>query len=176
MFIERHLPLTRIDQFRDPVEGSVTTQEINNQVLVFSGANFMRSQMQQLGAHYPEMEQPRFQHRDPWELMTIRRRVLTRSAHASCWTWGPESEAMWRLYCTDGAQGQGVAVRSTLQKVEASVEPLGLVVSPITYRLYHEGPAFNDPLDALLHKRLGFECEREVRLLKVDWPHYTTLN
>jgi hypothetical protein len=176
MLRDRQLRLTRIDQFQDPFEGSVPKKTIDDQVAVFSGANFMRMQATQLAAHFPGMEPPRFDHRDPWELMTIRRKAFTRSAHASCWTAGPESEAMWRLYCADGAPGQGVAVSSTLGTVEASVAGLDLVVSPIIYRVYHEGPAFNDTLDPLLHKRLGFEREREVRLLKVDEPHYHTLN
>jgi hypothetical protein len=74
-------------------------------------------------------------------MMTVRRRALTRSAQASCWTAGPESEALWRLYCEDdgvhgkdGLRGQGVAVRSMLCKVEASVAALDLIVSPINYR------------------------------------------
>jgi hypothetical protein len=171
----RQLRLTRIDQFRDPFEGSVPKQQIDDQVPIFSGYYHTQSMYTQLAAH-PEMELPRRQYRDPWDMMTRRRKALTVSVHASCWTAGAESEAMWRLYCNDDGQGQGVALRSMLEKVERSVQPLDLVVSPITYRLYHEGPAFNDPLDPLLHKRLGFRCESEVRLLKVDEPHYNALN
>ena len=50
-----------------------------------------------------------------------------------------------------------------------------LFVSPMSYRHYHEGPAFNDNLDAFMHKRLGFSHEREVRLLKYDQGHYLEL-
>jgi hypothetical protein len=83
---------------------------------------------------------------------------------------------MWRLYCRDyGTEGQGVVLRSTLSKVEASVAPDDLFVSPIEYRYYHEGDAFDDELDVFMHKRLGFEHEREVRLLKYDHPHYIEL-
>jgi len=185
MLRHRRLQFTRIDKYRDPFEGSVPKQQIDDQVLTFSSANFMRMQAQQRAAYFPDVEQPRFPYRDDFAVMAERRRALTRSAHASCWTAGPESEAMWRLYCEDdgaggrdGPRGQGVAVRSTLARVEASAEPLDLVVSPITYRLYHEGPAFSGGglLDQLLHKRLGFECEREVRLLTLDEQHFNALN
>ena len=44
-------------------------------------------------------------------------------------------------------------------------------MSPITYRYYHEGDAFDDELDPFMHKRMGFEHECEVRLLKYDDGH-----
>jgi hypothetical protein len=50
-----------------------------------------------------------------------------------------------------------------------------LYVSPITYRAYHEGPAFTDEMDSLLHKRHGFAAERELRILKFDEAHYSAL-
>ncbi|HEX3414112.1 MAG TPA: hypothetical protein VHT00_20585, partial [Stellaceae bacterium] len=50
-----------------------------------------------------------------------------------------------------------------------------LYVSPITYRPYHEGPAFTDEMDSLLHKRHGFAAERELRILKFDEAHYSAL-
>lgn len=62
-----------------------------------------------------------------------------------------------------------------MEKIEASVAHHDLFVSPITYRYYHEGDAFDDELDVFMHKRMGFESEREVRLLKYDHPHYLEL-
>ncbi len=89
---------------------------------------------------------------------------------------GDESEALWRLYCADdNCQGVGLALRTTVDRLEASVAAHDLYVSPINYRLYHEGPAFTDEMDSLLHKRLGFEAERELRLLKFDQAHYGAL-
>ena len=83
---------------------------------------------------------------------------------------------MWRLYCRDGGgAGQGVALGSTLGQVDASVARHDLFVSPIRYRYYHEGAAFDDELDPLMHKRMGFLHEREVRLLKYDEGHYLEL-
>jgi hypothetical protein len=172
----RKLRLTRLDTFPDPFEGSVPIREIDNQVPIFSSRNV--DQMRSVAAHYPGMSMPPRRQRplDPWTEMKQRRRAKTRSAHASCWTAGHESEAMWRLYCRgDGRDGQGVALQSTFGKIEASVALHDLFVSPIKYRYYHEGDAFNDELDAFMHKRMGFAHEGEVRLLKYDERHYVEL-
>jgi hypothetical protein len=169
MLRDKQLRLTRLDRFQDPFEGSVPKQQIDDQLPIFSSA----TQMDQDPSNMPRRHSEHVS--DPWTRMTQRRRAGTRSAHASCWTAGQESEAMWRLYCEDGERGQGVALQSTLSKLEASIEPHDVFVSPISYRLYHVGPAFNDELDPFMHKRLGFECEREVRLLSCDLNYWRAL-
>jgi hypothetical protein len=55
------------------------------------------------------------------------------------------------------------------------VEAHDFYISPINYRLYHEGPAFTDEMDSLLHKRLAFKAEYELRLLRYDHAHYGAL-
>jgi hypothetical protein len=100
---------------------------------------------------------------------------MTRSAHASCWIARAESDAMWRLYCNDPTPGWGVVLRSKLAKIEASVQPHDLNLSPISFRNYHESPAFTDDLDVFMHEGQGFEHEREVRLLEFDQQHYLGL-
>jgi len=113
---------------------------------------------------------------EPWTRITRLRRALTRSAHASCWSAGDESELLWRLYCTnEGCQGVGVALRTTLARLEASVAAHDLYVSPITYVVYHQAPPFTDEMDSLLHKRHGFAAEHELRLLKFDDAQYGAL-
>ena len=170
----RHLRLTRVDKFRDPFEGSVPKKQIDDQVPIFSSRN--AAQMMSVSAYYPSMSMPPRRQLDLWMEMTLRRRAKTRSAHASCWTAGHESEALWRLYCRDaGPEGQGVALRSTLGKIEASVARHDLFVSPIRYRYYHDGDAFDDEMDPFMHKRMGFAHECEVRLLKYDESHYFAL-
>src|SRR5438067_13218977 len=140
IFQDRQLRLTRVDKFLDPFEGSVPTKEIDDQVPIFSSRNAVL--MASVAAHYPGMSIHSRRNVDPWVEMTSRRRAKTRSAHASCWTAGHESEAMWRLYCRcDGPEGQGVALQSTLGNVEASVSRHDLFVSPIRYRHYHLGDA-----------------------------------
>ena len=85
----QQLRLTRVDAFPDPFEGSVQKQQIDDQLPLFSS----RSVFFQSGS---DLSTP---HRvDPWTEMTQWRRAKTRSAHASCWSAGHESEAMWRSY------------------------------------------------------------------------------
>jgi hypothetical protein len=169
--------LTRLDKFRDPFEGSVPKKQIDDQILLFSSAQATNMVYAAVATHYPGMSLPPRKTRNPWQQMTLRRRAKTRSAHAICWASGEESEAMWKLYCWDRRRkGQGLALRSTLAKLEASVaHDADVCVSPVRYRHYHEGPAFNDELDPLLYKRLGFDYEREVRVLKYDNSHYLAL-
>lgn len=172
----RRLRLTRVDTFRDPFEGSVPKTQIDSQIPIFSGAASARAMMMSVAAHYPGMQRPPEPDEDPWTRTTRFRRARTRSAHASCWSAGDESEALWRLYCAeDGPQGVGVALRTTLARLEASVAIHDLYVSPIRYRRYHEGDGFTDEMDSLLHKRHGFAAERELRLLKFDETQYRAL-
>ncbi len=168
----QQLRLTRVDTFQDPFEGSVPKRQIDDQVPIFSGANATQMMMESVAAQYPGMGTPRRPYRDLWTEMTQRRRAKTRSAHASCWSAGDESEALWRLYCRDGGvEGTGLALRSTFGQLEAPVTHHDLLVSAVTYRYYHEGDAFDDELDPFMHKRTGFSYEREVRLLKYDERH-----
>jgi hypothetical protein len=102
MLKNRQLRLTRVDKFRDPFEGSVTQRQIDDQVCIFSPIH--ERQMMGVAAWYPSMSMPLRCHLNPWTEMTLRRRAKTRSVHASCWTAGPESEAMWRLYCREDGE------------------------------------------------------------------------
>jgi hypothetical protein len=171
----RRLRLTRIDQFKDdPFEGSVPKQQIDDQVPIFSSSN--AGLMEQVAAYYPDMPRPRRSHLDPFAKMAIRRQVKRRSAHASCWAGGAESDVMWRAYGNDDdVRGQCVALRTTLGQLETSVATHSLIVSPVTYRDYETGPAFNDELDAFMHKRTGYRHEEEVRFLRYNEQHYLAL-
>ncbi len=102
MLRNRRLRLTRLDTFQDPFEGSVPKRQIDDQVPIFSSRN--AAQMMSVAAHYPSMRMPPRRSLDPWTEMTLRRRAKTRSAHASCWTAGHESEAMGG--CTAGMVGR----------------------------------------------------------------------
>jgi hypothetical protein len=172
----RQLRLTRVDRFQDPFEGSVPKTQIEAQIPLLIGAASRRAMMNCVAAHYPGMAKSMPPDEDLWIRITRLRRARTRSAHASCWSAGDESEALWRLYCADdGCRGAGVALRTTLARLEASVDAHDLYVSPITYLPYHEAPAFTDEMDPLLHKRHGFAAERELRLLKFDEAHFSAL-
>ena len=174
MWRDQQMRLTRIDKFGDPFEGSVPKKQIDDQVPIFAGQQGGLTMMMQHAA--ARHSGPAGLYRDLWGEMTKRRRAKTRSAHAICWSWGDESEAMWSLYCKDGKDDQGLALRSTLAKLEESVVHENVYVSPLKYRLYQEGPAFNNELDAFMHKRRGFRHEQEVRVVMFDRAHFGELS
>jgi hypothetical protein len=68
-------------------------------------------------------------------------------------------------------------MRSTLQRLEDSLtEYPDVYVSPVNYRDYQEaGFRFDCELDSMMHKRMGFKAENEVRALKWDQDHYSKL-
>ena len=172
----RHLRLTRVDRFQDPFEGSVPKKQIEDQNLLLISAESRRTMMNCVAADYPGMARSVPPDEDPWNRTKRLRRARTRSSHASCWSAADESEVLWRLYCAkDGCQGVGVALRTTLARLETSVVAHDPYVSPIKYLKYHEAPAFTDEIDPLLRKRHGFADERELRLLKFDEAHYRAL-
>jgi hypothetical protein len=87
---------------------------------------------------------------------------LKRSAYVTCWhANNAESEAMWRLYCGDG---EGVALQTTYERLDASLQEKGVFLGRVTYVDYEHG-GFDqiNSLTPLMHKRPAFEHEREVR-------------
>jgi hypothetical protein len=167
---EQRLRVTRVDTFWDRHEGSVPKKQVDDQIPIISGDATARYLMDWEAGTEPLIGE------DGITLVTRLRKAKTRSAHASCWAAGDELDALWQLHCTgDGDKGVGVALRTTLSRLKASVDRHDVYVSPVTYRHYHEGDAFTDELAPLLHKRRGYATEHEVRILKVDEDHYRAL-
>src|SRR5258708_3183386 len=85
----------------------------------------------------------------------------------SCWRLGnAESEAMWRLYCTDN---HGIAIQTTYRKlVESISDDPELFVGRVTY-IDYETQTFPERnlLYPVMHKRLSFAHEDEVRIVKI---------
>jgi hypothetical protein len=95
----------------------------------------------------------------------VRRALITHS-FASCWRYGHESEAMWRLYC---GQADGVAIETTYGKLKALVTSKDTFIGAVQYIDYATQSLDSaNVLNALIHKRKGFEHEQEVRILRVD--------
>jgi hypothetical protein len=89
--------------------------------------------------------------------------ALRGSTYVSCWSQGPESEAMWRLYCEGH---EGVAMLTTLQKLRTSLARADVLIEPVRYIDYQrESLPGRDYIQQLVHKRIAFVHEREVRVL-----------
>jgi hypothetical protein len=169
----RELRLTRIDTYPDPFEGTTPKKQSDNFSLLLMRSN---THVRRLQTSLSDADVAKLVPEDSFTRHERLRRLQIASAHACCWSCGEESEALWRLYGTeDGApQGLGIALKTTLARLESSLQPYDeeLYVSPIRYRHYHLDEQFDDPIDWYMTKRKGFEYEQEVRVLCVDKAHY----
>lgn len=99
------------------------------------------------------------------EIPDINRRSR-KSLYVNCWhIGGTESEAMWRLYCQNDS---GVAIQTTYQKLVESVDSdPQCYIGAVTYINYEtQGFPLNNLFYPVMHKRISFVHEQEVRLVK----------
>ena len=140
------LQLIRLDNFTDPYEGSTTARTA-------AGIDAFLKQMSPPGGYH--------------EMFDIYRKNR-KSMFVSCWHANEhESEAMWRLY---GASDGGIAIQSTYAKlVESIAEQPDLYIGLVSYADYRTA-SFPDAnvFYPVMHKRLSFAHEREVRLVRMS--------
>jgi hypothetical protein len=122
---DSQLRFTRVDTFDDPFERSVTKQDIDDQVPIFSSHYATQSMWAMAGGDDPDLVRQFREREDPWTKTTRIRPAKTRSAHACCWFAGEESEALWRLYCEDtlnptAGKVRGVGVGGTVSERPSS--------------------------------------------------------
>lgn len=138
------LYLARLDLLNDPHEG--TTPRLlaamrDEQLKGFGGGNLL--------TQIPRINQQ-----------------SRRSLYVNCWHLGnTESEAMWRLYCPGE---NGVAIQTSYEKLIASIshDPF-LYIGRVTYIDYEsQGFPLNNAFYPVMHKRISFSHEQEVRLVK----------
>jgi hypothetical protein len=173
----RKLRLTRIDTFDDPFEGSIPVPQHDGQMVIAASRYQFVMEQSDWYSHPEGQSFLRDAEEELYTKLERLRRARTRSAHASCWSIGAESEILWRLYCPklqDGLtkQGMGIALETTYATVKALDTLPDVFVSKIIYRSYKEGEGFKDELDHLMHKRDGFSYEHELRVLRFDDAHY----
>jgi hypothetical protein len=179
----RKLRLTLVEHLRekfDPFEGTIPRPEQQHLDILLMHRGMAHQQVEQWAAHYtPDVRElvRRNPVPDGWAEMQRLRSAKRRSAHASCWMAGDESDAMWRLYCDDGDRGLGVSLQTTWGALKASVEPHHLICRGMIYRsnVEHDGHRFTDDHDLYFWKRKGFEHEGEARLVHYDAAHYQAL-
>ena len=163
------LYLALLDELRikfDPYEASVPASTHNDQVPIFAGNSAMQ---QFFGNSEPAAPRASWERpgEDSWTRISRLRRGLLRCTHVSCWRWGEESEAMWRLYCP---AEEGIAIRTTFAKLRDSVNDPNTCVSEVQYFDYKTGRFLRHKhdWDPAFHKRIAFKHEQEVRVLRHD--------
>jgi hypothetical protein len=143
---KRKLYLTRLDLLNDPHEGSTPRRvaEMRDEFLREQGAEKIVGQISEIN------------------------RLTRQSVFVSCWQYGStESEAMWRLYCPND---QGVAIQTTYKKLVDSIDEYPqLYIGGVTYIDYEtEGFPTGNMFYPVMHKRVSFAHEQEVRIVKTD--------
>ena len=104
----------------------------------------------------------------PVEVHRFDLRRVTRATYVSCWHAGEfESEAMWRLYARER---DGIAIKTVFGSFkEALVCDQSVHASRIRYIDYGASRIpFGNFLYPLLHKRISFQHENEVRALLLN--------
>ena len=102
--------------------------------------------------------------------MRIHNQKERRLLYVNCWYLGNlESEAMWRLYCPGN---NGVAIQTSYSKlVETIASDLELYIGRVTYIDYDsQGFPLGNFFYPVMHKRVSFAHEQEVRLVKIKVP------
>ena len=165
----QRLYLALLDELRtkcDPYEALVPASTHDDQVPIIAGNSAMQ-QFSDTGDPSAPRGAWNVRKEDGWTRVARLRRGLLRCTHVSCWRWGEESEAMWRLYCPGD---DGVAVRTTFAKLRDSVNDPHTCVSEVKYFDYNSGRFLRHEhdWDPAFHKREAFKHEQEVRVLRHD--------
>jgi hypothetical protein len=165
------LYLSGVDSLNDSHEGATPkflAADFDRQLLGVRQYQLLREFGSDLGREKFKMELPQLIEQN--RQMRIHRQKDRQHLYVNCWYLGnPESEAMWRLYCPDN---NGVAIQTSYRKLVKSIESDSeLYIGRVTY-IDYESQGF--PLDnffyPVMHKRISFAHEQEVRLVKVRVP------
>lgn len=150
----RCLHLSRLDFLNDPHEGAFPRQMIDVRDSLYKS----EGQLEYLPQH------------------ALRNQDSRTCCYVNCWALSDfESEALWRLYT---GPAEGVAIRSTYSKlVNVIRNDDELFVGCVTYLDYDSQqfdnpwwPAGGNAFQPVMHKRLAFAHEQEVRVAK--WLHH----
>lgn len=105
-------------------------------------------------------------HPDFAEFIARSTRAIREVTYVSCWMLrNDESEAMWRLYCGDR---QGIAIKTSYAKLAEAINQDNMFIGKIRYIDFEKTPIpVGNVYYTPMHKRLAFEHESEVRILKI---------
>lgn len=148
--------LARLDSLNDPHEGSYPKQMIDYRDNLYKS----EGQLEHLPQHV-------------WG-----NKLSRTCCYVNCWAQSDfESEALWRLYT---GSNEGVAIRSTYSKllnvIRNDDELFIGCINYIDYDLQRFDnllwPAGQNILQPVMHKRLAFAHEREIRMVKFPLNHW----
>lgn len=169
------LYMSRLDLLNDPHEGSTPkflAEQWNQELFQSIAGSRQKSLLQEFGdalgnekflAEIPRIIQ---QH----DQMSSINQKMRKHFYVNCWHLGnSESEAMWRLYCPGNS---GVAIQTSYNKLVASVENhSSLFIGKVSYIDYEfQGFPQGNILYPVMHKRISFAHEQEVRLVTTKFP------
>ena len=130
----------RLDQFDDPLEGTLTDGELSFDPPAYGHPVQIRDATS-----------------DPIAQM------MRQTAYVQCWRMGAESMAMWDLY---GKAQDSVAVTTTvgLLKHQLSKDTRSVYMAEVEYADWNEPRILKGVFDPVLRKIKGYEHESEMRL------------
>ena len=144
---KKALFFARADKLEDPFEGSFSVLNLELSPVIY-------------GNMPPEYQ----------EILRITFRNLPRFTLINCWHENEtESDAMWKLY---SGNGEGIAIKTTYCSLKESLTGQEQVfIGKVNYVDYDTTVIRqNDTVAPFIHKRRGFEHEREVRAI-IRKPH-----
>jgi hypothetical protein len=151
MLDRRSLFFARATQLGDPFEGSTPK-------IIVSGREYIRANraIDPVLAPYKELPDAFFNMGDIFKNMV-------QSYLISCWHINEhESAAMWKLY---SSSNEAVCIRSTYRRLRLCL-PSNLLIGEINYINYEtEGFSTSNGFNFIMHKRLSFAHERELRAI-----------
>ena len=145
----------RVDKLGDPFEG--TLPRANIEVMWpkwYSGAQMRWAATRRMFTHF---------HRENRKFVVV-----------NCWHEGDhETDFMWSRYASVGS---GIAVKTDFASLLESIDTDESVMSwagRVNYADYAAGPIAENPPAAYFHKRISFQHESEVRVLRMLRHHKT---
>lgn len=92
---------------------------------------------------------------------------LSKFTYVNCWHQSEhESEAMWKLYCKNPAEG--VLIKTSIEKLKKELDGVKsqkLQLKPVKYVQNYWIKNYNPEADVYFHKRASFEHEKEFRAI-----------
>jgi hypothetical protein len=168
---KQKLYFTRVDLLNDLHEGSVPkflAENHDQQILDLVDASILQKYGNDLGNKEYQAEKSRFA--ENLRQMRTHNQKERRLLYVNCWYLGnQESEAIWRLYCPGN---NGVAIQTSYRKLVKSIEnDAELYIGRVTYIDYElQGFPMGNFFYPVMHKRISFAHEQEVRLVKIQVP------